>query len=130
MKNLLASAKPFIARAWGNGRSAGASTRRAIQSTWPLVWPIAGLVALVAAFLFAGYLDFTEVMHQPPQAVYEFPPMAEPCREPIVNKELRIWVDKRLSDTEGVRTCRVVPIRSELQKKSLFKDTTREGVRG
>ena len=56
------------------------------------------------------------------QAVtYEHPAMETPCRDPAPEKELRIWIDKRTSETQGVRTCRVVPINGEESPRKAIK---------
>lgn len=89
---------------------------------------IGGLVAILATFLVAGAIDYkTEKATERP--VYSYPAMEAPCREPKVNAELRIWIDKRLSETEGVRTCRVIPISGDDNPRKAIKSAMK-GVKG
>lgn len=82
-------------------------------------------IALLALVCLVHELDHRELAREPRQILYQHPEMEAPCREPVVGKELRIWTDKRLSETVGVRTCRVVPIKSGSALQSHW-----EGVRG
>ena len=91
---------------------------------------IGGIVAILFAFLVAGTIDYNE-SKATERPIYSYPAMEAPCREPEVATELRIWVDKRLSEKEGVRTCRVIPIKGDASPKMLYQGVIRDGgVRG
>lgn len=86
--------------------------------------PIISSVIIAIVVMTIGAMDYAVITREAPthEVIYARPPMAAPCREPKVGEELRIWVDKRTSDKEGVRTCRVVPITGD--------DSPRKAIRG
>lgn len=84
--------------------------------------PYVALAVVGACFMVAATVDF-RVQNAEAQrtVVYRTPNMEAPCRDPVPEKELRIWIDKRLSATEGVRTCRVIPISGDDSPKKAMK---------
>lgn len=95
-----------------------------------LVFPVLALIALIALVCLVHELDYREITTHK-AVIYSHPQMEAPCREPNPQTEMRIWIDKRLSATEGVRTCRVIPLSGDDSPRKAMKSAiNNSGVRG
>lgn len=84
--------------------------------------PYVSMLAVFAIAVGVATIDYNVLKHESHQeVVYQRPATESTCRDPKVGEELRVWIDKRTSEKEGVRTCRVIPIAGDDSPRKAWK---------
>ncbi len=79
-----------------------------------------GLAIVAGAFILVSSVDY-HIAKSEARVTYTHPVTEAPCRDPVAEKEIRIWIDKRLTESEGIRTCRVIPLGTEDSPRKIIR---------